>query len=272
LDSLIGKYSQNGFNLDYRKPRNYGTAYILKKGKHGLLRIPSEEVLIFHVNGDLTLPVLKECLAEYNNYYLKYGGMVGKGNVHGIVAVSGSANNRDFEIMRTTLITDKRVFDTLSLELLEKPSGVISAIMTSAIPSSVSVAERNVGGATPTKYEDVLSTIASIGFLHETQEQGYERQLWQALSSKFRDVEYDESWKDTGFEIVIGKNEVGVKLRIIWDAAIFDQLFSQVHRWKDDVSKIVVVLIDELRNPSTVKKEIERLRSIDPAKVSVVIK
>jgi hypothetical protein len=73
-------------------------------------------------------------------------------------------------------------------------------------------------------------------------------------------------------EACLDEDYVAIELKVVKSANIFDSLFGQVARYKDQFRKIIVVFIDEFRNPGIMKREIARLEELDPEKIKVIQK
>jgi hypothetical protein len=118
----------------------------------------------------------------------------------------------------------------------------------------------------------LLEEIKAIPFTRSEKEKGYEIQLYQWLSAKGYPVEHESTRRGARFDLVLGEDDVAIELKVVRSASIFDSLFGQVARYKDQFRKIIVVLIDEFRNPGIMKREIARLEELDPEKIKVIQK
>jgi hypothetical protein len=118
----------------------------------------------------------------------------------------------------------------------------------------------------------LLEEIKAIPFTRSEKEKGYEIQLYQWLSAKGYPVEHESMRRGARFDLVLGEDDVAIELKVVRSASIFDSLFGQVARYKDQFRKIIVVLIDEFRNPGIMKREIARLEELDPEKIKVIQK
>jgi|GEM_PF-3852876 rRNA maturation endonuclease Nob1 len=118
----------------------------------------------------------------------------------------------------------------------------------------------------------LLEEIKAISFTRSEKEKGYEIQLYQWLSGKGYPVEHESTRKGARFDLVLGKDDVAIELKVVRSTSVFDSLFGQVDRYKDQFRKIIVVLIDEIRNPDIMKREIARLEKLDPERIKVIQK
>jgi len=118
----------------------------------------------------------------------------------------------------------------------------------------------------------ILEAIKSIPFARSEKEKGYETQLYQWLSAKGYPVEHESLRRGARFDLVLGEDDVAVELKVVKNASVFDPLFGQIHRYKDQFRKVIVVFIDEFRNPSIMKREMARIEKLDPENIKVILK
>jgi len=117
----------------------------------------------------------------------------------------------------------------------------------------------------------LLEDIKMVSFTRSEKEKGYEIQLYQWLSAKGYPVEHESMRRGARFDLVLGE-DVAIELKVIRSASIFNSLIGQIDHYKDQFRKIIVVLIDELRNPDIMKREIARVEKLDPEKIKVIQK
>lgn len=118
----------------------------------------------------------------------------------------------------------------------------------------------------------VLDVINTIQFIHYPKEKGYEMQLYQALQFAGLLFKHEGMRKGARFDLVLGKDEIAVELKVVKNASIFNPLFGQIHKYQKEIRKIIVVLIDEFKNPSIMNEEIERLKAISSGNIEVIVK
>lgn len=120
--------------------------------------------------------------------------------------------------------------------------------------------------------KNVLDVTDAVQFVPSPKEKGYETQLYQAFHAKGLPVEYESQRRGARFDLVLGKDEIAVELKVVKNVSIFDALFGQIDRYQKQFEKVIVVLIDQFKNPSIMNKEIERLKRISPGNIEVIVK
>ena len=103
-------------------------------------------------------------------------------------------------------------------------------------------------------------------------EKEYEKQLYQWLRAKKYSVVHESLRRGARFDLVLGDDEIAVELKIIRSSGDFRHLIGQILQYRDQFRKIIIVLIDQFRNPSIMKKEIRRIKEMAPKDIEVVIK
>jgi hypothetical protein len=119
---------------------------------------------------------------------------------------------------------------------------------------------------------EVLKALKSAPFVGPPDEIGYEAQLSRWLSVRGYPFERERPRKDARFDLVLGENEIAVELKTVRNAIVLERLLGQIYRYKDQFRKIYLVLIDELGDPSMMKREVERIEKMDPEKIKVIVK
>jgi len=119
---------------------------------------------------------------------------------------------------------------------------------------------------------NVLKMLRYARFVGSRRERGYETQLSQMLSTKGYPIEPERSRKDGGFNIVLGENDIAIEVKTVKDVNVLNSLIGKIRRHKDRFRKIFIVFIDELQDPSLMRREAKRIEKIDPEKIKVVIK
>ena len=118
----------------------------------------------------------------------------------------------------------------------------------------------------------VLDVINAIQFVPSPKEKGYEAQLYQAFCTKEIPVKYESQRRGARFDLVLGKDEIAVELKVVRNVSTFDPLFGQINRYEKHFRKVIVVLVDQFKNPSIMNEEIERLKGISPGNIEVIVK
>lgn len=119
----------------------------------------------------------------------------------------------------------------------------------------------------------VRKAIEEIPFIPSKKEKDYESQVFQALIAKGFKVEYEKTGtKGKRFDIVVGNDEIAIEIKIIRNSSPFYGLIGQITHYKEQFEKIIVLLIDEFRNPSVMNREIKLIEACSPDKIIVVKK
>jgi hypothetical protein len=103
-------------------------------------------------------------------------------------------------------------------------------------------------------------------------ETDYESQLHDWLTHKGIPVKHGKSERRGRFDLVLGEKDVAVELKKVKSSRAFNRLAGQLYRLKDGYRKVFVVLVDELRDPKTMREEADRIEALDPEKIQVVIR
>jgi hypothetical protein len=72
----------------------------------------------------------------------------------------------------------------------------------------------------------------------------------QALAQNYP-VEYEGAKKGARFDLIIGKDDVAAELKIVRNSGVFDRTVGQISKYRNEVKRIVVVLIDMAKNPKS---------------------
>lgn len=120
--------------------------------------------------------------------------------------------------------------------------------------------------------EKLLKELRYAPLVSAKKETDYESQLSEWLSKRGIPIERAKPRKRDKFDLVLGKNDVAVELKKVRTVRAFDRLVGLIYRNKDRYRKIFVVLVDELQDPKTIRKEAERIKKMDPEKIKVIVK
>lgn len=272
LDREILKYTKRGFEVSQKRTLKYGKRIFLKREKGGFFWSEYECIYIYYVDGDASINHMREFLKDYNKFYNKMEFDEGD---KGYFICSGSMDNKLFRDLKKSLIRDKEILSTIKVKCLRKKPITKKKVTLEEERIKERITEREIVRRRVKVEIDekkILRAIKSISFTRAKREREYETQLYQYLQAKDYPVEHERSRRGARFDLVLGENEIAIEIKIIRNASVFDALFGQIHRYKDEFRKIFVVLIDEFRNPSVMKREIRRIEEIEPKKIKVIVK
>jgi hypothetical protein len=272
LEDEIAKYKKKGFEVCQKRTLKYGKRIYLEKPR-GLLGISYNGIYIYYVDGDSDTRNIQEFLKDYGKFY---GEERFDTDDRGFFACSGNIDNGLFRELRNALIKDKYIISTIRTKILPRaiPNERKKMIKEGRIKEKAT--ERKItkirGIEEHISLEQVLKTIKDISFISSKKERGYENQLYQFLSSKGFPIVHERLRRGARFDLVLGKDEIAVELKVIKSASNFYPLIGQITTYKDYFERIIVVLIDEIRNPSIMKAGIKKVEDIDPENIHVIIK
>lgn len=268
LEKETLKYEKKGFKIEQKRAWKYGSRTFLYK-KNGLFS-DDESVCIYYVDGDITIDCLREFFRDYVKFYHDRNFLE---NDKAFLMTVGEVDEKLFKDLRKGLIEDNDIRNTvklLTVNAVEKETEKEEPIKQSKkepVKKQKKEFEKSIIG-------DVCTAIEEISFVpsKKMKEMDYETQAYQTLVAKGFDVQYEKARKGARFDIVVGNDEIAVEIKVIQNASQFYGLVGQIVHYKNQFEKIIVLLIDELRNPSVMKQEIKTLEDLDPGKVIVIKK
>lgn len=259
LEQEISKYEKKGFKVEKRKLKYGSRTFLFKKKAYGFLT--GEAVYIYYVDGIATTDSLSECFKDYEKYYKEKEGDF---NIKGFFLCSGSCEEKLFKGLRATIRKDK-IRNSIKLSSLGKPTEIETG-------KEQPTTEVKKGQPEKVSLTKVRNAIEEILFIPSEKEMHYETQVYQSLRAKGFDVVYERSKTGARFDLVVGKDEIAIEIKVIKKAKQLYDLIGQIIHYRDQFEKIIVLLIDELRNPSLMKQEMERIEELAPEKIIVIKK
>jgi hypothetical protein len=273
LEKEILKYEKKGFKVAQRRTLKHGLRVYLKRKGEGWF--PSDlKVYLYYVDGDYTTDNLRECFKDYVKFYENEE--FGKGD-KGFLLCSGSLDEKLFKDLRKAMVEDDDIRNSIKPTALGEGETVTRkrALVEEKLIKE-KVTEREIRtrkiAIEHINFNSVVRLIESHPLVPQPKEKGYEAQLYSAFTSKGYPVEYEGQRRGSRFDLIIGDDEIAVELKIVKNASVFNSLVGQVMRYKRQFNKIIIVLIDQFKNPSIMKKEIESLKKIDPENIEVIVK
>jgi hypothetical protein len=118
----------------------------------------------------------------------------------------------------------------------------------------------------------LLKALKTAPLARAKRETDYEHQLRGWLAQKGIPVKHGKSEGQGRFDLVLGEKDVAVELKKVKSPRAFNRLAGRLYRLKDGYRKVYVVLVDELRDPKTMREEADRIEALDPDKIKVVIR
>jgi len=195
----------------------------------------------------------------------------------GIFMCSGKIDKELFRDLRKALIKDRDIASTIRIK--STPAKVIIRKSKKVIEEErikERITEREITRRKVTveriSFRSVLKAIRDISFIPSKKEKEYEKQLYQWLRAKKYSVVHESLRRGARFDLVLGDDEIAVELKIIRSSGDFRHLIGQILQYRDQFRKIIIVLIDQFRNPSIMKKEIRRIKEMAPKDIEVIIK
>lgn len=274
LESEISKLQKKGFEIAKRKTLKYGKTVYLRKKKGGVSGFLGsyDKTYLYFAEGDSNIRNITEFLNDYRKFY---NDNEFDASDRGYFLVSGTFDKADFNKLRNGLYKSNELKNSIVVRQVE--SQVLkqkSEFQQEKIKEKIVEREITRTNISTEKisFPQVVKTVNSIDFISSNKEREYENQLYQYLLARGFDVQHEKSRRGARFDLVIGNDEIAVELKVIKGASQFDGLVGQIMRYKNDFNKIIIVLRDELRNPSVMKQETKRLEQIDPENIAIVIK
>jgi hypothetical protein len=268
LENEILKYKKKGFKVAQRRTLKHGLRVYIQREHEGFLFTHFEGIYLYYIDGDCSYDSLRECFKDYQRFYEDKEFDEGD---KGFYLCSGSIDEKMFKDLRRDLIEDDDIRNSikpmsLGRETVTKHQEHRETVTTREEERKV---KKPLGKTEHVNFDGVADAIESIDLVPQPKERAYEAQLYTALKAKGFDVDYESQRRGARFDLVIG--DIAVELKVVKNTSIFDSLYGQVARYCDQFSKIIIVLIDQFRNPSVMDKEIERLKKISP-NIEVIIK
>jgi hypothetical protein len=258
LENEILKYKKKGFKVAQRRTLKHGLRVYMKREHEGFLFTHFEGIYLYYVDGECSYDSLRECFKDYQRFY--EDNEFDEGD-KGFYLCSGSLDEKLYKDIRKDLIEDDSIRNSI------KPMSLGKEVITK--PEREIEPEKHIRKVEHTNLEKIVDAIKSIELVPQPKEKAYEAQLYTALRAKGFDVDYESQRRGYRFDLVIG--DIAVELKVVKNTSIFNSLYGQVSRYCDQFSKIIIVLIDEFRNPSVMKQEIARLKKISP-NIEVIVK
>lgn len=275
LENEITKYKKKGFKPRQKRTLKYGKRVYLKKERGGISGWLGgfDALYIYYAEGDSNTNNIREFLKDYSRFYEKHDFDTGD---KGKFMCSGKMDKRLFRDLKKALVRDEDISRTISVKTLprvviEKRKKVIEEEKIKERITEREITRRKVTEER-ISFRGVLGTIKKTQFIKAKKERGYENQLYQFLRAKKYPVVHERLRTGARFDLVLGEDEVAIELKIIKSSGQFNSLYGQIARYKDYFEKVVIVLIDEMRNPSVMNSEIKRLQKIDPKNIVVITK
>jgi hypothetical protein len=268
LEKEILKYQKKGFKVAQKRTLKFGSRIFLRKEKF----LGFYGIYLYYADGDCTMDSLRECFKDYTKFYYEQG--FGEGD-KGFYLCSGSLDERLFKDLRKAMISEDIRSSIKAVSLGEV---IIERAVGKEIPKKIieKAPERRIKrqGARIERIslEKVLNVIKSTPFVPQPKEKGYEAQLYAVLHSQGFPVEYESQRKGARFDLVVGRDEIAVELKVVKSSSVFDALYGQVARYRDQFNKVIIVLVDQFRNPSVMNNEIDRLKKISSGNIEVIVK
>jgi len=273
LENEISKFEKRGFKIKQRRSLRHGKKLVLERRRKGLIGFIGayDVVYIYFVDGDSNTRNITEFLKDYRRFFKDEN--LDKQD-KGYFMVSGKFDKVAFRDLKKALIKEDKIMRTIRVKQL-KTRVISERAKVEEEHIKEKIVEREITRRKITiekvSVRKVFNAVKSIPFVSAKKERGYETQLYQWLVAKGFEVQHERLRRGARFDLVIGKDEIAVELKVIRSTSQFDRLMGQIMRYKNQFEKIIIVLIDELRNPSIMKQEIKRLKQIDP-NILVVVK
>jgi hypothetical protein len=258
LENEILKYKKKGFKVAQRRTLKHGLRVYIEKEHEGFLFTRFDGIYLYYVDGDCSYDSLRECFKDYQRFYED---KEFDERDKGFYVCSGSLDEKLFKDLRKDFIDDDDIRNSI------KPMSLGKEV--TPRPREERELQKVKRKAEHTSLERVVNAIKSIPLVPQPKEKAYEAQLYAALNAKGFDVDYESQRRGARFDLVIG--DIAIELKVVKNTSIFDSLYGQVSRYYDQFSKIIIVLIDQFRNPSVLNKEIERLKKISQ-NIEVIVK
>jgi hypothetical protein len=151
----------------------------------------------------------------------------------------------------------------------QRITGIVEEAVTERIIERKIVRRRAV---LPAGDNTLLRALKSAPLARAKRETDYEYQLHDWLAQKGIPVKHGKSERRGRFDLVLGEKDVAVELKKVKSPRAFNRLAGRLYRLKDGYRKVFVVLVDELRDPKTMREEANRIEAMDPEKIQVVIR
>jgi hypothetical protein len=261
MDSLemeILKYEKKGFKVAQKRTLKHGLRIFLKREREGLLFSGFDGIYLYYVDGNATPDSFRECLKDYIRFYEHEEFDEGD---KGFFLCSGSLDEKLFKDLRKAVIREE-YRNTIKAISLGKE--VIAQPRIEKEPKKIAEKAGRIS------VEKVLDVLKSTPLVPQPKEKAYEAQLYTALNARGFHVDYESQRRGARFDLVVG--DIAIELKIVKNSSIFDALYGQVSRYHDQFRSIIIVLIDQFRNPSVMNSEIERLKKISPRNIEVILK
>lgn len=286
VESLKNSYTKGNFEFIKTEKTPYGERYIgRKKGKGiaGVITFTSNKwVLIEHIKKPLvSLEDLTSFVQNFENFVRKHQDDMNE-VVAGHYLIQGDYDKKAFSYFIDRLPKDLK--KRIKLKTI-KAKGKVKEKELAVTQKKATLEEEHIREKVTEReitkrrvtieridIEEVSQTIMSIPFARQRKESGYEAQLYTALYSLGYPVEYESQKRGARFDLVLGKDELAIELKVVKGASVFDPLVGQIHRYRRQFRKIIIVLIDEFRNPSIMNREIDEIKKIDPENIKVIVK
>lgn len=274
LENEVSKLEKKGYTRSSRKSLKYGKRVILKKKKSGLSGFAGYSYHAYlYFPKDSNAQAITEFLNDFKKYVSDEG--IDESDARGYFLVKGAFDKITFDALEKAVLKKGNLRNSIIVRQLET---VMEKEKTDFHEEKIKekIVEREITrrsiSTEKVSLAKVVSSIESVTFIKGDKESEYEKQLYTYLDGRGFDVLHERSHKGARFDLVIGEDEIAIELKLIKGRGQFDQLFSQVSRYKKQFNNIIVVLIDALRNPSIMKEEVKRIEEIDPEKVTVVVR
>lgn len=272
LENEIKKFKKRGFEVRKKRTKKHGKVMLLAKKTGGILGGfigGYAGRYIYYVDGDSNTKNIREFLKGYSNFYIRNDWDTSD---KGIFMCSGKIDKGLFRDLKRALVRDKDISGTISTKTVPR----VTIKKRKKVIEEERITEREITRRKVTvkriSLRGVSQTIKKTQFIKAKKERGYENQLYQWLRAKKYPVVHERLRTGARFDLVVGEDEIAVELKIIKSTSQFNSLFGQIARYKDYFDKIIIVLIDEMRNPSIMNGEIRRLQKIDPKNIVVIRK
>lgn len=264
IESEILKFEKKGFKKSQKKTLKNGTRIVLLK-KGGFLGTDNA-VYFYYVDGNADTNSLREAFKDFEKYYNDYNF---DNQDKGFFLTSGSADEKLFRDLRQAMIKDSDIRNSIKLISSGKSAREETKIET---PKREAKRETKKEQREKTNLSKVVSAIEGMSFVRSEKEKDYETQVYQTLCAKGFDVEYEKARKGARFDLVVGNDEIAIEMKVIKNASPFYGLVGQIKHYQKQFDNIIVLLIDEWRNPSVMKQEIKIIKELDPEKIIVIKK
>jgi hypothetical protein len=274
LENEVSKLKKKGYKRSSQKSLKHGKRIILKKKKSGLSGFAGYSYHAYlYSPKDSNAQAITEFLNDFKKYVSDEG--LEEKDVHGYFLVKGTFDKVTFGELQKVILKKGRLKNSIIIKQLEMTmEKEKTGYHEEKIKEKIITREITRRSVTTEKVSlaKVVNAIENVPFIKAKRERGYQNQLYAYLSAKEFDVQHEKARRGARFDLVIGDDEIAIELKLIKGTSEFDRLIGQITRYKKQFQKVVVVLIDELKNPSIMKQEVKRLEELDPEKVVVIVR